>query len=991
MTEESSGLAIIVVLSSPAVTSDGSPLVLLNVYEEWQRIASKMQSIPVRLVRCAPSTVSRLGEIAAGCQILHFVGHALPGSLVFEDEVAQADLVDAERLAPILHNSGARLVVLNACDTATDSAAVASLADELCNRGVPCVIGTTDAVKDRLAVLFADSFYGGLASHLSALEALNRFHVSVSKELSGAAHELFRLRGNGDEVLFPPSIPATKGSIEFELPPGNLPYNQFYVGRPELPLLMHRLLDSQVRIGAISGIGGVGKTSLALEASFRAAHRFRGGVVFIRAGEPTDFSLDYMVARIVESLRVRPPADYSGDLEAFAVDHLNQNSVLVLLDDLDTVDEKRIREVASFFAGVHPASGTKLLITCREHPGYLDRVEGAFILDLGRMDPRAAVLFVQEIAASADSKIAWLQEEAEALNFAQACDFHPYLMLLAAKRAARRERQLVLAEIRGLTGPTEAWARIWIDRQLELAGPLGLDFLRRLTIFPRSAAWEAVVDVCGDAVDVNRARELVDAAGLLEVRMPLGRVSLPPLVRALLAKRNPLSQGEREELQARHAAFFSKYSSTLAERITEGNLGGLSGQVNEDLSDLRVAAEWLEDRDAKTFLSFCGNLDGPAGRLGFWTLRLELMRRAYEVAKASPDPTAVADFSYRLTAALVEAGDYPAAIGYCEESLAESRKLGDLGWIAASLHLRGVIAEHQGEYADALKHYGEAVSIRTSVGDEIGMAASEHHLGIVARLLGDPRGAREAHERALAIQRRLHDDEAIAKSLHQLGILARLEGDFAGCRTYHNESLAISRRLDDQSGVARSLYQLGVLSSEEGDHASSVRLCKESLAISERIGDQYWIAKAVYHLANLKQEEGDLEASNRLYKRTLDIAERMGDKHTAANVLFGLGSVARQQRDWLKAREFLNRSLALGEELDDRRHSGLTEVQLGLLAADQGDHGVALQWYDSAAQDLNGLPDADEVAAALDELKDKMGEHDFRALLRRFQSGQGPW
>lgn len=111
-----------------------------------------------------------LARLRHGYHILHYVGHGTfdgdEGFLILEDGEGRSDLAPALLLGQLVADSGLRLAVLNACETARigSDGVVGGVAHQLVRGGVPAVVAMQQAIADPLARAFTAGFYGALAS-----------------------------------------------------------------------------------------------------------------------------------------------------------------------------------------------------------------------------------------------------------------------------------------------------------------------------------------------------------------------------------------------------------------------------------------------------------------------------------------------------------------------------------------------------------------------------------------------------------------------------------------------------------------------------------------------------------------------------------------------------------------------------------------------------------------------------------------------------------
>ena len=139
------------------------------------------QGAPWAMVRLAPPADDALGRALAardpGYQALHISAHGTPAGLLLEDEQGREALLPTARLVALLRDSGVRLVVLNACDSAAIGQALVEQA------GVACAIATRSQIYEPEAALLSDRLYGYLAAGRS---------VGAAQASYGAALALYR-------------------------------------------------------------------------------------------------------------------------------------------------------------------------------------------------------------------------------------------------------------------------------------------------------------------------------------------------------------------------------------------------------------------------------------------------------------------------------------------------------------------------------------------------------------------------------------------------------------------------------------------------------------------------------------------------------------------------------------------------------------------------------------------------------------------------------
>jgi predicted ATPase/DNA-binding SARP family transcriptional activator len=191
-------------------------------------------------------------------------------------------------------------------------------------------------------------------------------------------------------------------------------------------------------------------------------------------------------------------------------------------------------------------------------------------------------------------------------------------------------------------------------------------------------------------------------------------------------------------------------------------------------------------------------------------------------------------------------GDVAAARALAEEQLAIHSATADRAGMAAALHGLGFVSLEQADYAAARALFEESLRIGREVQDR----SAEHALGLLSALEGDTATACTVLEEALAVSRELGDTWGMASRLNSLGFAHQQCAEYGAARSCYDEGLALRRSLGDRSGVAHSLRNLGSLDSLVGEPAA-FRRYREALAIFRELADHCGIAQCLEGIAGL--------------------------------------------------------------------------------------------------------------------------------------------
>jgi len=275
-------------------------------------------------------------------------------------------------------------------------------------------------------------------------------------------------------------------------------------------------------------------------------------------------------------------------------------------------------------------------------------------------------------------------------------------------------------------------------------------------------------------------------------------------------------------------------------------------------------------------------------------------------------------------------GDFPAARGYHEDSLAMAREMADQkGMVSAAICL-GDLRLRQGQPAVAQGLCEEALAISRNLEDPWLMQQSLNGLANVAAGMGEFPLAQSLYEESLAIARERGDRVRIAILLNNLGYLTFQQGEYSAARALHEESLAIRRELRDSGGIAYSLSGLGDVALEQGDYSAAGAFVKDALCIRRELGDKMGILELLEKQAAVIGAIGNTLHAAHVGGAAERLREEMGflltpderlrhDRHMAA-ACAALGDDAAFSRAWQEGRALsLEQAIEISLEAPDDR------------------------------------------------------------------------
>ncbi len=645
-----------------------------------------------------------------------------------------------------------------------------------------------------------------------------------------------------------------------------------FVGRQRETAEVRRLLGS-ARLVTLTGVGGVGKTRLALEVATASARTFPGGVWLVDLAPVRDPALVAEAAAValgVVDQGTRPV------LELLAA-RVSGRRLLMVLDNCEHLVEA-CAQLAQQLLTV--AAEVRILATSRETL----QLTGEHVVAVAPL-PRdeAAELLAQRAAAVRPGFRLTEANRAAVHRLCADLDGLPLAIELAASRlrtlavepAIERlaDRFALLTAGSRAARPHQRTLRAAIDWSWELCGPAERLLWSRLSVFAGSFTLEAAEGVCAGGGPVvgtgGRAGEGSAAgaggrtgAGLAagEVLDVLDRLVAQSLVEHAGTEQRPryrlletirqygwerLADGaEKQRMRRRHRDHYL----AVAERCHQDWFGARQAEVltrlRADHSNLIAALEYPttatdeaahpapdEDRQAALSLASAQAVHWIAGGC------LSEGRRYLERAlTAAPEPTEA-----RTRALLIAAhvactqADLPAAHRFLDEAEDLAGRLGDGTADAHARGHRGVLALHEGRTADAVALFEQAVAAHTALGDRSGVVAWRCALGAAQTLDGDPRAA-DTCAQALADTEEHGERWARAHLLMVLGRRAWELGEQTEAKERTLSALATLRGFSDNIGVANMAEQLAWITASAGDHRRAARLLGAARALREDIG-----------------------------------------------------------------------------------------------------------------------------------------------------------
>ena len=754
-----------------------------------------------------------------------------------------------------------------------------------------------------------------------------------------------------------------------------------------------------VTIWGVRGMGGIGKTALALRVAAEIGERYPDAQLYLDLKGTTAAPLTAAeaMAHVVRSYQpaARLP---EGEAELRAAYHsvLHGQRALLLMDN--AADRAQVEALM-------PPPSCVLLVTSRRRFA----LPGMRALDLETMRPEDARELLLRIAGR-------IEEYAE--EMARLCGYLPLALRLVGSAIAEREDLEPEEYVRGLA---DEQGRLGLaETSLGLSYELLEEGLRKrwamLAVFPGTFERSGAGAVWG--VEEEEAQE-----GLSElVRYSLvewdgegERYGLHDLARVYAGSR--LGEEERREAGRRHAEHYVGVARAANELYKQGGEGVLTGLGLFDLEwgNVQAGQAWAaahagEDRrmlelcseypDAGAYLlnlrqraeerigwlemavkaagelghkgaqgTHLGNLGLAYSALGEVGRAIEYYEAALAIAREIGNRRGEGNHMGYLGLAYRALGEVGRAIGYNEQALAIAREIGDRRNEGNSLGALGAAYGDLGEVGRAIEYHEEALAIAREIGDRRNEGNWLGNLGVAYSGLGEVGRAIEQYEAALAIAREIGDRRMEGSVLGNLGLAYSALGEVGRAVEYYEQALAIAREIGDRRNEGVWLGNLGLAYSDLGEAGRAIEHCAQALAIAREIGDRRGEGTDLGALGLAYRALGEVGRAIEQYEAALAIAREIGDRRMEGNNLGNLGSVYRALGEVGRAIEDYEAALAIAREIGDRRNEGIWLGALGLAYSALGEVGRARELWEQALEIYEAIrdPNAERVRGWLEQ------------------------
>ncbi|MFJ9249746.1 BTAD domain-containing putative transcriptional regulator [Streptomyces sp. NPDC101776] len=727
-------------------------------------------------------------------------------------------------------------------------------------------------------------------------------------------HELI-LDGAAVHRLLPRTEPTAAA-------PQSLPSYSELVGREaELAVIMHNAVPlptappaarTVIALQTVSGMGGVGKSLVALHAAKRLSSFFPDGIAYLdlQAHSPgrEPLAAETALTSLIRTFGV-PATELPHDLEGLVTlwrSLLSNRRAVIVLDDATSPQQLR-----PLLPGASPSL---FIVTSRRR---LTGLPGIHSIQLDVLPPKDAITLFRSVAGE-DRTL----QSAEVAEIVRLTGYLPLAIELAAGRLASRPTWTTAHLLRRLTRGQGRLKEIRDGTRGEIGRTFDISY-RALTNEERTVfrffglRFGPDADTYGIAALTDLPHDITEDAveALLNVHLAQEpepeRYTLHDLLgeysRALVMSEE--TESARTEAIGRVIRFYL-HASDIADRmiyprgLRPDRPSPASPHPLPPWDDPQSARRWLLAE--RTALIAAERHCRVAGRLGeaaalAGALAAFLDDEGYSADAQRMHASAVqhwhttgerqseAHASIDLGNALSHCGRYDEARAAYQEAHRTATDIGDTEAGAEALHQLGVLHWNTGRLAQALEFQQETLRLRSASGDVWQIARSRNNLGITHLYLGNFQEAQENFDLALAGFRKVTDMREYAHVLNNLSDLYLRMGRADSARNFLEEVLAVLSESGSPSERAVTQVNLANTMNSPEELDTMMDLYQESLATFRRLGARRNASDTLHAMGVALHAAGRFAEAAVRHEHALDMARSVGAAHEEAQALHSLG------------------------------------------------------------------------------------------------------
>ena len=880
------------------------------------------------------------GQMKAGAGRRHMYAGREEGVLVFEDDKGKEDQISAEQLAGLLQEHPVPLMVMNACRSGMLGGMAqdpfASVAASLLKSGIRGVVAMAYSLYVSGAQVFLPEFY----SELFKSGSLSRAIWKGRQAMFGDRKRICS-RGRFDlndfivpviyqqepyQLSFLDEAEAVRKTEKAELPEEardeQNPYG--FIGRDRELLRLERAMRTETPAILISGIGGVGKTTLArgfLKWLFNTEGMdgclwltfidIRSAEYVINVMGYAFYGKDFLVLDIETKINAITKAVRKARI-IFVWDNFEVTAGIPGSNITANLSEDDRNLLLRLLERMRGGSG-KVLITSRSDEEWLgvQRLK----VSIGGLAGEERWEFCDKILDNLGLEIN--RDDPEFAKLMDSLNGHPLMMRVILPRLEKMTARQVIDALGPEAGDLFAVLK-FVEKGLD-------EDLRPLLIplaFHELYTDADILEEVSQQIDETLTREKIDlflkalvAAGLLRnISCPLYEIH--PAFTAHIKNETYKLYDDTAinvwiirliQIYCINVALISKQPLFIRRHFLHYHRTTINILLN-------YASELSLHKECIILADSIAEFDLLVGDL---VDALNQYLAILSVAEATNNVIAKSITCHQIALAYYKFGLFSKARLWYLRTLVLDMKSGDCIRIASTYRSIGIIYQDTVNYELAKSYYCTSLDICTDNNDYNGMAITHHQLGILYRLLNNLNKA-YYHLKIAIEMKEIHNDlPSCAFTYYELAYVELLRGNADEAYSFCNKSLNIRIKYGDSEGVAQAYNLMAAIKIKNGEYGEAKNILLHVLEYGEKKANIKTIAESCTGLAEIAMKEEDYKTAVEWEKKAYKAIESSEYDKYKIRISIRIGTMSLMNGSTEDAKKWFNKTLEMSVEKCD--------------------------------------------------------------------------
>lgn len=251
------------------------------------------------------------------------------------------------------------------------------------------------------------------------------------------------------------------------------------------------------------------------------------------------------------------------------------------------------------------------------------------------------------------------------------------------------------------------------------------------------------------------------------------------------------------------------------------------------------------------------------------------------------------------------------------------------------------ILHRLGNTAEAEFCYHKVLAVSRPESEHTLTCAALLGLGALLHRKGEFAQAKPIYEEGFALAQKGHDNDRMAAFLTNLGLLMADQGECVQAELYYRQALPLAHTSGNRQRVVTLLQNIGVLKNDQGNYKQAQLHFEEGLQLAQMLDDPELQSRLLGNLGMAYLHQNKTQQARQQFEYGLNLARQIGHQQQICRQLANLGRTANHQRQYNSAWQYFEESLALAR-------AGLFRHDVCRALIEMAEIAMLLTWWDKA-------------------------------------------